>query len=148
MEYALPHQQLLSDDRISAVVGEGTERTSDTPACGARPRHLPRVPLDDSRTCTEPQAGGYVWGGVGRHIHVHVRGRGEEGIRVLGTAEETADMGRLQIQPVDGLQRAGRTSRGGPQTAGLAGLFVEIRRARGERRVREGALRGRVAVHV
>ena len=57
-------------------------------------------------------------------------------------------MGELPIQPVHGLERAGGTSRRGSEAAGLAELFVEIWRACHERYVREGALWGRVALHV
>ena len=40
------------------------------------------------------------------------------------------------------------TSRGGSQAVGLAGHDVEVRRAHRQRYVREGALWGRVALHV
>ena len=148
MEHALPDQQLLSNDRIPAILDKRTERACDTPARDVRSHHLPRVPVDDPRACAQPQAGRHVRRGARCGLDVHVRGRCEEGIRALAVGEEAADMGGLPIQSVHGPQRAGGTSWGESQAVGLAGCDVEVWRARHQRHVREGALWGRVALHV
>ena len=130
MEHALPHEQLLSDDGISAVLDKRTECTSDAPAVDAHPHYLPRFPMDDPRSRAETQARRYVWGGTGCCLRLHVRRRGEEGIRKFGSWEEAADLGELQVPPVYGLERTGRAAGRGTQAAGLAGFCIALRRAR------------------